>query len=187
MAKLYTKTGDDGTTGLFDGSRVSKHDLRVCAYGDVDELNSQIGAAIALMTESGAVWVNMRERLASIQHELFVLGAELATPDAGGGSVPRVTEPMCRRLEGWIDEASAAVPALRVFVLPGGHRIAAQLHICRTVCRRAERGIVLLSGKTEISPQVVIYFNRLSDLLFAWAREANHIAGVGDVPWKKPD
>jgi cob(I)alamin adenosyltransferase len=187
MARLYTKTGDDGTTGLFDGSRVSKHDLRVCAYGDVDELNSQIGAAIALMAESGPSWAKIRERLRSIQHELFVLGAELATPDAAGVSVPRVTEAMCRRLEGFIDEASAAAPALKVFVLPGGHKNAAQLHICRTVCRRAERGIVRLSAQTAINPQVVIYLNRLSDLLFAWAREANHIAGVGDVPWQKPD
>lgn len=187
MAKLYTKTGDDGTTGLFDGSRVAKDDLRVCAYGDVDELNAQIGLAISLMGERGPTlkWQGLLDRLSAIQHGLFTLGAELATPRPAAGQVPQITTETCVRLERWIDDASAATTPLREFVLPGGSVVSSQLHICRTVCRRAERSVVLLAKDAELNPQLVIYLNRLSDLLFAWARESNTIAGVADVPWKK--
>ena len=186
MAKLYTKTGDDGTTGLFDGSRVLKHDLRVASYGEVDEVNAHIGMVIALISDGGKAWQVLRERLSAIQHDLFTLGAELATPDTAGGQVPRVTPADCSRLEKWIDDAAAATTPLRVFVLPGGSVVSSQLHVCRTVCRRAERSVVLLAGQAVLNPQVVIYLNRLSDLLFAWAREANHISDVADVPWVKP-
>lgn len=186
--KLYTRTGDDGGTALFDGRRVRKDDPRVAAYGEVDELNAHIGAAVALLRDRIGDWAALCDRLTAIQHELFTLGAELATPhDAPNRHrIPVTSAEQAARLERWIDEAVAPVAPLREFVLPGGDSAAAQLHVCRTVCRRAERAIVALAGAGQVSPQVLVYINRLSDLLFAWARLANHLSGVADVPWRNP-
>jgi cob(I)alamin adenosyltransferase len=190
MARLYTRNGDDGGTVLFDGTRVRKDDTRVDAYGEVDELNAHLGAAVSLAAQriadpSAKI---LRDRLVQIQHALFAVGAELATPAESPrhDKLVAVAAEDVLRLEPWIDEAVAAAPALAVFILPGGDPLASQLHICRTVCRRAERRAVTLASQTTLNPQVVAYLNRLSDLLFAWARLANHLAGVADQPWIKP-
>ncbi|MBK8270435.1 MAG: cob(I)yrinic acid a,c-diamide adenosyltransferase [Planctomycetes bacterium] len=185
--KLYTKVGDDGGTVLFDGTRVQKCDARVSAYGEVDELNAFIGVAIAAAVGHAekVAHATMIERMTMIQNALFDMGAELATPmDSKSWSrIKAMDENRPRLLEGWIDEACAPVPELRAFVLPGD-LLAAHLHVCRTVCRRAERSVVALSQIQTTNPQVVIYLNRLSDLLFAWSRLANHTAGVKDVEWR---
>ena len=178
--KLYTRSGDDGTTGLIGGGRVFKDDLRVAAYGSIDEANAAIGAAVAACHD--ALTAAM---LREIQSELFVLGAELATPPGQNVQRPLGVAPVAR-LEKWIDEASDEVPPLQNFILPGGTPVAAALHVARTVCRRAERAVVSLSRKQRVSPGAVIYLNRLSDLLFALARRANHRAGVADIPWAEP-
>jgi cob(I)alamin adenosyltransferase len=198
MARLYTRKGDDGGTVLFDGTRVRKDDTRVDAYGEVDELNAHLGAAVTLVAARGAdpAARTLRERLVQIQHELFAIGAELATP-AESPRHDKLAGPVVEqlsRLESWIDETAAATPPLSVFILPGGDPLACQLHVCRTVCRRAERRAVALASRAPLNPQVVAlnpqvvaYLNRLSDLLFAWARLANHLAGVADQPWIKPE
>jgi cob(I)alamin adenosyltransferase len=185
--RLYTRTGDDGTTSLFDGQRVPKDDPRVEACGALDELNAHLGAAAAAVRRAGVgpAWEALAGKIEQVQAELFTLGAEVATP-AGSGREAQV--PHCRaehaaRLESWIDEATAATGELRSFILPGGSDAACQLHVCRTVSRRAERRLVALAAA---NPQAIIYLNRLSDLLFAWARYANHLAGVADVPWVRP-
>lgn len=177
--KIYTKTGDDGTTGLFGGARVPKASSRVEAYGTVDELNSLIGVARAtkLSEEADAV-------LGAVQSDLFVLGAELACvagKEANLG-MKLVGSADGVRLEGAIDAAEIGLPPLKAFVLPGGTPQAAALHHARTVCRRAERMVLAMSEGTARS-DVVVYLNRLSDLLFVLARRANHTAGVADVPW----
>lgn len=195
MTKIYTKTGDDGDTGLFDGSRVRKNDLRVEAYGNVDELNSQLGVLVAALrtpvsagtSNAARVRQVLIDRVTQIQHDLFTLGAELATPgEKNRERMPRTTPAASQTLEHWIDEATAGVKPLRAFVLPGGDPLAAQFHVCRTVCRRAERAIVAADAAEPVSREIVIYVNRLSDLLFTWARLANEIAGVEDVEWRKP-
>jgi cob(I)alamin adenosyltransferase len=178
--KLYTKTGDDGTTGLFGGGRVPKASARVEAYGTVDETNAAIGVARALPLDPAIDSV-----LAPIQADLFTLGAELAcVPGKEGklGMTP-IGEGDIARLERAIDEADAVCPPLKSFVLPGGSPGAAALHVARTVCRRAERAVLALSD-APVRSEVVIYLNRLSDLLFALARRANVAAGVADVPWE---
>ena len=178
--KLYTKSGDDGSTALFGGPRVSKCDPRVAAYGEVDEVNAAIGMALAGCEDSP-----ITQRLTEIQADLFVVGAELATPQ--GHKPPNaISEAQVSRLEQWIDEACGETKPLRTFVLPGGTALAAALHLARTVCRRAERAVVFLSQQEEVSGTLVIYLNRLSDLLFAWARLANQRAGVADIPWNPP-
>ena len=178
--KLYTKTGDDGTTGLFGGGRVAKASPRVEAYGTVDETNAFIGAARAtrLDPEIDAV-------LARVQDDLFTLGAELATVPGKEGKVPAapIDGADIARLEAAIDVADAACPPLANFVLSGGSPQAAALHVARTVARRAERAVLGLSDGA-VRPEVVVYLNRLSDLLFALARRSNLAAGVADVPWK---
>lgn len=178
--KLYTKSGDDGSTGLFGGPRVPKCAPRVDAYGEVDEANAAIGVVLAASEDK-----QITERLLQIQADLFVVGAELATPS--GHKPPNTITPLqITRLEQWIDEACAETQPLRTFVLPGGIPLAATLHLARTVSRRAERAVVALSQHEEVSSPVIIYLNRLSDLLFAWARLANQRAGVADVPWNPP-
>lgn len=181
-SRIYTRTGDEGETGLFGGGRVSKDHPRVAAYGDVDELNSALGAARA--TEPAALFDPLLE---SVQRDLFAIGGHLATPDAARVaralekadlSADRVTE-----LERAIDAAEGELPPLRAFVLPGGTPKAAALHLARTVCRRAERSVVRLAGENEVPPLFLIYLNRLSDLLFTLARLANHRGGAGDVTW----
>ena len=197
MTKIYTKTGDAGDTGLFDGSRVRKDDLRVDAYGTVDELNSQLGVLIAALRLRAAgedshekvdAWQRLADRSTLIQHELFTLGAELATPgEKNRERMPRIQPAHSTTLEAWIDEATPTLKPLRAFVLPGGDPLAAQLHVCRTVCRRAERAIITADGLHPVAREIVIYVNRLSDLLFTWARLANDVAAVDDVEWRKPD
>lgn len=193
--KLYTKQGDDGGTVLFDGTRVRKHDARVSAYGDVDETNAFIGVAASMaqglvaISSGGARqdWQRLVDRLMHVQRDLFTVGAELATPIGAPhrDKVPKISEVDIARLESWIDDACALVPPLRQFILPGGAPAASALHACRTVCRRAERSVVALEADCP-NPSVVIYLNRLSDLLFAWARCANAFSGVEDVPWQAP-
>ena len=182
--KIYTRTGDGGDTGLFGGGRVPKHDRRVEAYGQVDELNAAIGVALAQEPRTFC-----RELLETIQKDLFTIGAELATPDAKklakalGG--PPLGAAQVAALEAAIDHYEPQLPALKQFILPGGVPKGAALHLARTVCRRAERAVVELQRAQETGglSSVVPYLNRLSDLLFVLARVANHAAGTSDVPW----
>lgn len=187
MAKLYTRRGDDGRTALFDGTPVGKDDQRVAVFGTIDELNAHLGVAVSTIVPRATedTWKLLHDRLVLIQHELFALGAELATPPASRDprKTPPTTEQQVARLEAWIDEAVSGLPPLKVFVLPGGDLAAAQLHVGRTVCRRAERQVVALTAEAPDNPQILAYLNRLSDLLFAWARLANHTAGTGDQLW----
>ncbi|HEY5146315.1 MAG TPA: cob(I)yrinic acid a,c-diamide adenosyltransferase [Polyangiaceae bacterium] len=177
--KLYTKTGDDGTTGLFGGGRVRKASARVEAYGTVDETNAVIGIARAtkLAPEIDAV-------LERVQEDLFTLGAELACVPGRESklSMALLGEGDIQRLETAIDEADAACEPLKTFVLPGGSAQAAALHLARTVCRRAERATLAIDDG-PIRREVLVYLNRLSDLLFALARRANVLSSVSDVPW----
>jgi cob(I)alamin adenosyltransferase len=178
--KLYTKRGDDGTTGLLGGPRVSKDDPRVHAYGEVDETNAAIGMVLALPGDA-----RIAEMLRGVQSDLFVIGSELATPPDRRCTVA-VSEADVTRLEGWIDEATDAVAPLRNFILPGGTPRAAALHLARAVCRRSERAVVNLSQVDAVRPLVIIYMNRLSDLLFALSRLENHRSGVAETLWTAP-
>jgi cob(I)alamin adenosyltransferase len=179
--KIYTKTGDDGETGLFGGARVSKADARVETYGDVDELNCVLGTVRAQLGADSVV----DGVLNAIQSELFVLGAELARApgkDVDVG-VALLTDHEVERLERTIDELERELTPLKTFILPGGAPDAALLHMARSVCRRAERRLVALCAVQAIRPELVRYLNRLSDLLFVAARYANFHANVADVPW----
>jgi cob(I)alamin adenosyltransferase len=189
MAKLYTRKGDKGDTSLFDGTTVRKNDLRVEAYGQVDELNAHIGMAACMAGEDAADDETrlLQDRLVEIQHRLLVIGSVLATPPglAQKSNAPMLATQEASLLETWIDEACASPPPLREFILPGGCRLACQLHVCRTVCRRAERKVVALAGQSPIPEQVVIYLNRLGDLLFAWARWISHHRGQPEERWDR--
>jgi len=179
--KIYTRTGDAGETGLFGGARVGKDDPRVEAYGTVDELNSCLGVVRALGASS-----ETDESLLQIQSDLFTLGAELACAP-GKEDKLRVTvlgEPDIARLEGWIDRSETPLEPLKNFVLPGGSACAAELHRARTVCRRAERCTLTASRSSAVRSELIIYLNRLSDLLFVLARFENHQAGLSDIPWR---
>ena len=180
--KIYTKTGDAGDTGLFGGGRVPKDDPRVEAYGDVDELNAVIGMARAV-----ELMPRIDEVLVPLQRDLFAIGALLATPDrekmAQHLEKARIDERRIAELEQAIDDAESELEPLRAFILPGGTPKAAALHVARTVCRRAERHVVRLHHAVELPSLVVIYLNRLSDLLFTLARLANKRAGAGEVTW----
>lgn len=180
--RIYTRTGDAGTTGLFGGGRVRKDDARVDAYGEVDELNACIGNVIISAPDA---W--LREKLVAVQNDLFVIGSHLATPSARDGRtqphIPDLPQDRIGAMEGWMDEASAGLEPLRVFILPGGCAAAAALHLARTVCRRAERRVVALSATEDVSVTLITYLNRLSDFLFVAARRANHNTGVADIPW----
>ena len=189
---IYTRTGDDGDTAFFGGGRVPKNDRRVEAYGAVDELNSFVGLALTSLADADAdadALAGVRRGLLLIQNDLFALGANLATP-GGDGSRPRPQTPdvPVARVEAmaqWIDQATEELPELRQFVLPGGNETAAMLHVCRSVCRRAERAVVALAREEALDPGIVPYLNRLSDLLFVWTRLENLRAGQADVPWSK--
>jgi cob(I)alamin adenosyltransferase len=180
--KIYTRSGDEGNTGLFGGGRVLKDDPRVEAYGDVDELNAFIGAARAV-----EVMPRIDEVLVTIQRDLFSIGALLATPDRDKMeqhlTKARIDDDRIRQLEHAIDECDRELEPLKSFIIPGGSEKAAALHVARTVCRRAERRVIHLQRDVEIPPLVVIYLNRLSDVLFTLARLANHRAGAGEVTW----
>ena len=191
---IYTRTGDDGDTALFGGGRVPKNDRRVEAYGAVDELNSFVGLALTSLADADAdadadALAGVRRGLLLIQNDLFALGANLATPE-GDDSRPRPQTPdvpvaRVEVMEEWIDQATEELPELRQFVLPGGTEAAAMLHVCRSVCRRAERSVVALGREETLDPGIVPYLNRLSDLFFVWARLENLRAGQADVPWSK--
>lgn len=180
--KIYTRTGDEGSTGLFGGERVSKDHPRVEAYGEVDELNAAIGLARAI-----ELMPRIDEVLVAVQRDLFSLGALLATPDAQKMreqlTKARIDEARIGQLERAIDDCETELTPLRAFILPGGTPKAAALHVARTVCRRAERHVVRLGQAVELPPLVGVYLNRLSDLLFVLARLANRRAGAGEVTW----
>lgn len=184
LNRIYTKTGDAGETSLGDGSRVPKTDLRIIAYGTVDELNAVLGIARAEAAD-GTTDAALRQ----IQNDLFDLGADLCVPEAPptDESAPmkerlRITEAMVAALEAWIDRVNAHLQPLHSFVLPGGTQAAAHLHHARTVCRRAEIAVLQLSARDPVNPQVPVYLNRLSDLLFVMARAAND-NGLADILW----
>jgi cob(I)alamin adenosyltransferase len=180
LAKIYTRRGDDGSTGLFGGPRVRKDDLRVAAYGDIDELNSALGVAREEVPAG-----DLRALIDALQSELFTLGAQLATPDAEAApkEVPRITAEQIDRLEREIDRLTEELPPMKNFILPGGSRSGAALHFCRTVCRRAERKVVELAESSPVPEEALAYVNRLSDLLFVVARAANLRAGGREIPW----
>ncbi len=179
--KIYTRTGDAGGTALFGGTRVSKADPRVAAYGDVDELNACLGVVRA----QGDITADVAELVERIQKDLFAIGARLADPAekiAERVTKVAVTDADVRRLEEWIDRFESELPPLRRFILPGGSPAGALLHLSRTVCRRAERSIVAL-GTDHVDAHLLAYVNRLSDLLFVLARAVNHRAGQPEVEW----
>jgi cob(I)alamin adenosyltransferase len=196
--KLYTRSGDDGSTGLFGGQRVLKNHPRVEAYGTVDELNAALGLAAAEITRllggSEKPWMDSKPSgflqrasaiIAQLQSRLFDIGADLATPEESKheSKVKRISDEQIAESERWIDEIDAGNQPMNSFVMPGGTDLAARLHLARTICRRAERAIVSLQRDETITPGVLIYINRVSDLLFAMARRANVESGVADVPW----
>jgi cob(I)alamin adenosyltransferase len=180
MARVYTKTGDTGETGLIDGSRVPKDDLRVAACGEVDELNAVLGLA---RSQAAAEEVDL---LLHIQQDLFALGAQLADPTAAIGQrkAKAAIEPgRVQLLESAVDAREAHMPPLKTFLLPGGTPLGAAFHLARTVCRRAERAVVALNRRALVDPLVLVYLNRLSDLLFVLARHENLRAGRPEEPW----
>src|SRR6201991_1528705 len=175
LSKIYTRTGDDGTTGLGDGTRTGKDSLRVTAYGTVDALNSATGTAM----DAAGMDEDIREALAQIQHELFDLGGELCIP-----GMAMVQSRDIDRLETVLDAFNADLPALKDFILPGGGMAAASCHLARTICRRAERDVVALGRVEDVRPEAQRYLNRLSDLLFVIARVLARRSGHGEVLWQ---
>jgi len=182
VMKIYTRTGDAGETGVFGGPRVLKDDVRIEAYGTVDELNAAIG-----IVRASPLPAAINEVLERLQNELFVVGAQLATPSPSTKGVPMIGDQHIAALERDIDRCDEQLPPLKVFILPGGTAAAAQLHFARGVCRRAERRIVSFSHTSaeSVTPQLLAYINRLGDLLFTLARATNQQAGRSDVPWQK--
>lgn len=182
--KIYTKTGDKGETGLFGGKRVPKSSIRINSYGTVDELNAAIGLALCSAKDE-----KVKSILKKLQNQLFVVGADLATPlevDTKIISIPRISNEDIVGSENDIDLFNRQLESLRYFILPGGTQSAAQLHVARTICRRAEREVVLLSQQEEINQNIVIFLNRISDLLFILSRMENKIAEIPDQKWEKP-
>lgn len=177
--RIYTRTGDDGTTGLLGGQRVSKDSPRVEAYGSVDELNAQLGLAIAQMPSHE----RFCQMLQQVQNDLFVVGAELAVPVGKKPVIAPLSEGHVLTIERYIDEIEEQLPPLRHFILPGGTVAAATLHVARTVCRRAERRVVSLFHVEPGNPHIITYLNRLGDLLFVMARAVNAAEGVQDIIW----
>jgi len=178
LTKIYTRGGDTGETSLGDGSRVSKLDGRIEAFGAVDELNAALGLVLA-----GDLPDELRGVIARVQNELFDVGADLSVPAGGDGRL-RVEQSMVDRLEQDCDRFNAELPELRSFVLPGGTEAAARLHVARTLCRRAERDVLRAAAKHDLGPLVAVYLNRLSDLLFVLARAENALAGQDEPLWK---
>jgi cob(I)alamin adenosyltransferase len=178
--RIYTRTGDDGTTGLFGGDRVAKDDLRIESYGTVDELNAFMGKLIE-NDELNDHKVFFRR----IQSDLFLIGSHLATIDEKmRRKLPPLNSSSVGDFEAWMDKADESVPALKNFLLPGGHPSVADAHVARSVCRRAERRVVSLAKKEEVNPDIIIYLNRLSDLLFTAARLLSHLTNTEETPWK---
>ncbi len=182
--KIYTKHGDSGETSLFGGQRVTKHVARVEAYGSVDELNAVLGEIVSL----GLLPDNLATMCQQIQSDLFVLGADLATPeqasDTAQAKVQRVAQKEIETVESWIDTLDEELPPLKTFILPGGSVTGAKLHIARTVCRRAERAAVQCHGIDPLNPHCLAYLNRLSDFFFVAARVVNQSAGITETPWR---
>lgn len=178
--KIYTKTGDKGETALFGGKRISKDDMRIESYGSVDELNSVLGIVRSLKPHS-----EIDEIVEQIQNQLFVLGADLATPRENTNSIiPRISQQDIEILETTIDRIDKNLKPLKVFILPGGNSTASYLHLARTVCRRAERNAVTLSHTEDLGENIVVYLNRLSDVLFVLARFANALSETEEIEWK---
>jgi len=181
--KIYTKGGDKGETGLFGGERVLKDSLRIEAYGTVDELNSFIGLALTEIKDA-----EIKELLKRIQNDLFTLGSDLAAPDNKKNkthNISRITKSHFKEIEKEIDKFEIKLDELRNFILPGGCKSSALLHICRTICRRVERRVVTLNNKVNLSPEIIIFLNRLSDLFFVLARYENKISGNKDIEWQR--
>lgn len=179
--KIYTKTGDDGTTGLFGGGRVHKHHPVIETYGTVDELNSLLGVVQTLAPQEP-----IRGWIHRIQNELFNVGADLSLPiEQNHSLIERISANYTLRLEAEIDEMEAQLKPLEAFILPGGSKVSAYLHLARTVCRRAERACDTTQSTSPINPEILRYLNRLSDWLFCLARFANQLEHIEDVKWKK--
>lgn len=178
--KIYTGTGDTGTTGLIKGGRVSKSDIRISTYGTIDELNAALGLAITEITTE-----DIKLNLRSVQNELFVLGSDLASPIKfqGKDDSTRIDDSFVKNLEEFIDRFEEKLPELTEFILPGGSKGSAQIHLARTICRRAERSAVELAAKEDIGSFVIKYLNRLSDLLFVFSRFENFSTDTADITW----
>lgn len=185
MAKIYTRTGDTGETALFGSGRVRKDDVRVEAMGTVDELNAALGVVRMELARSGTAPADLDPLLAQLQHRLFDLGAELATPSPAEGGTNLVNDAHIAALEAAIDRYDAQLEPLREFILPGGVPAAAQLHLARCVCRRAERRLVQMISREPVRGQLLRFLNRLSDLLFVLARVVNRANGAPDVTWQR--
>jgi cob(I)alamin adenosyltransferase len=177
--RIYTRTGDEGMTSLFGGNRLSKDDLRIEAYGTLDELNALIGAlGDHDLVSSQLPFLRM------IQSDLFTWGSHLATTDSEMQKrLPCMPDSRIQELETWMDEQSDPLPKLTQFVIPGGHPAVSAAHLCRVVCRRAERRVVSLAQIESVDPQLIVFLNRLSDVFFIWGRSLNHASGVPEIPW----
>lgn len=182
IVKIYTKTGDSGSTGLFGGERISKDDIRIEAYGTVDELNAQIGVLRSSLSLEGSLQ-GFDSFLNDVQKALFVIGSELASKNPEKLNLKSISEVHIVKIETQIDDMQDKLELLKTFILPGGHTAAAQSHICRTVCRRAERRAVTLAQHEDISEDVIKYLNRLSDYFFVLSRAVNQVTGFEDVAW----
>ena len=181
--KIYTKTGDKGDTGLIDGSRISKSDLRIIAYGEVDEANSHIGLIISNI-EKNSIFDDVKKILLNVQQDLFVLGAELANPNTLKDDNMLVKREMISTIEKYIDNFDSELAPISNFILPGGSIESSLLHICRTVVRRAETSAVALAKEQKINQEILTYLNRISDLFFVLARVTNKRQKRNDIPWK---
>lgn len=181
--KIYTKTGDKGDTGLIDGSRISKSDLRIIAYGVVDEANSHIGLIISNI-EKNSIFDDVKKILLNVQQDLFILGAELANPNTLKDDNMLVKREMISTIEKYIDKFESELAPLSNFILPGGSIESSLLHICRTVVRRAETSAVALAKEQKINQEILTYLNRISDLFFVLARVTNKRQKRNDIPWK---
>lgn len=182
LNKIYTRTGDTGHTGLVGGTRIEKDAAKVEAYGDIDELNSHLGVCKELASGPAATLIG--DMLITIQNELFDIGAELATPaESHWEGMLKAGPQHVQQLEKWIDTLNDPLPTLRSFILPGGSLLSAQIHVARTVCRRAERHICALHKLESVSPHILQYINRLSDLLFVMARAVVHVHGTPEYLW----
>lgn len=185
--KIYTKTGDKGETSLFTGQRVPKNDPFIEALGSVDECNSSLGAALALLPKSGPN-APVRDQIEIVQHALFDVGAALATPRTRAGTAKlektRFDEDAIKQLENWIDSMEEQLPPLHQFILPGGHPAGALIHVARSICRRAERRVLPLRNNQDVSDNVLIYLNRLSDYLFSLSRYVNQIHNSAETVWQ---
>ena len=181
--KIYTKTGDKGDTGLIDGSRISKADLRIIAYGEVDEANSHIGLIISNI-EKNSIFDDVKKILLNVQQDLFVLGAELANPNTLKDDNMLVKREMISTIEKYIDNFEFELAPISNFILPGGSIESSLLHICRTVVRRAETSAVALAKEQKINQEILTYLNRISDLFFVLARVINKRQKRNDIPWK---